>query len=66
MRVWIDKVELEESVAKAQLDRLQVELSDILPELFDKHSAPTVPPRKTQSLRQVSDQWGRTARFPRQ
>lgn len=64
MRVWIDKVELEESVAKAQLDRLQAELSDILPELFDKDSAPTVPPRKTQSLREVSDQWDEPPDFP--
>jgi hypothetical protein len=64
MRVWIDKVELEESVAKAQLDRLQTELSDILPELFDKDSAPTVPPRKGQSLREVSDQWDEPPDFP--
>jgi hypothetical protein len=33
MRVWVDRVELEESVAEAQLKRLSEELSDILPEL---------------------------------
>ncbi|MFP7672743.1 DNA repair protein [Marivita sp. S0852] len=33
MRVWVDKVELEESVAKAQLAQLTEVLADILPEL---------------------------------
>lgn len=57
MRVWIDKVELEESVAKAQLDRLQAELSDILPELYSKDAPAALPARKVASLREVSDQW---------
>ncbi|MCL3883406.1 DNA repair protein [Marivita sp. GX14005] len=34
MRVWVDKVEIEESVARAQLERLCEELSEILPELY--------------------------------
>lgn len=45
MRVWMDKVELEESVAQAQLNRLNEELSEILPELFAADAAPTIPAR---------------------
>ena len=33
MRVWLDKVELDEAVARSQLDRLTIELADLLPEL---------------------------------
>lgn len=64
MRVWIDKVELEESVAQAQLSRLQGELSDLLPELFGPEAAPTLPPRKVSNLRDVSDQWDEPPDFP--
>ena len=45
MRVWIDRVDLEESVAKAQLARLQDELSDILPELYGDDAAAIRPAR---------------------
>jgi hypothetical protein len=45
MRVWMDKIELEESVAQAQLTRLNEELSEILPELFTADAAPTIPAR---------------------
>lgn len=33
LRHWLDQVEMEESVARSQLDRLLAELDDILPEL---------------------------------
>ncbi|WP_245819021.1 DNA repair protein [Marivita hallyeonensis] len=46
MRVWVDKIELEESVAQAQLTRLNEELADILPELHSSEDAPLIPPRK--------------------
>jgi hypothetical protein len=42
MRVWTDKVELEESVAQAQLARLTAELADILPELHEGAGTPTI------------------------
>lgn len=45
MRVWADKVELEESIAQAQLTRLNEELADILPELHSTESTPVIPPR---------------------
>lgn len=64
MRVWIDKVELEEDVAKAQLDRLQSELSDILPELFSADVTPTVPARRVANLPDISDQWDEPPDFP--
>jgi hypothetical protein len=64
MRVWIDKVELEESVAQAQLDRLQAELSNILPELFNSDATPTVPTRKVANLSDVSEQWDDAPDFP--
>jgi hypothetical protein len=64
MRVWIDKVELEESVAQAQLDRLQAELSNILPELFSSDATPTVPARKVANLSDVSEQWDDAPDFP--
>lgn len=64
MRVWIDKVELEESVAQAQLDRLQTELSNILPELFSSDATPTVPARKVANLSDVSEQWDDAPDFP--
>ena len=64
MRVWIDKVELEEDVAKAQLDRLQSELSDILPELFSADATPTVPARRVANLPNISDQWDEPPDFP--
>ncbi len=43
MRVWADKVALEESVAQAQLARLNAELADILPELHKGTDTPTIP-----------------------
>ncbi|MFA8385614.1 MAG: DNA repair protein [Pelagibaca sp.] len=45
MRVWIDRLELEESVAKSQLARLQDELSDILPELYGDDAVALQPAR---------------------
>lgn len=33
MKHWLHEIELEESVAAAQLDRLRDELKDVLPEL---------------------------------
>lgn len=33
LRHWVDAVELEESIARSQIDRLTAELNDILPEL---------------------------------
>jgi chromosome segregation ATPase len=64
MRVWIDKVELEEDVAKAQLDRLQSELTDILPELFSADASPTMPARTVANLPNISDQWDEPPDFP--
>ena len=64
MRVWIDKVELEETVAQAQLSRLQAELADILPELYGRDAPATLPARKVASLREVSDQWDEPPEFP--
>src|SRR6056297_3152005 len=46
MRVWADKVALEESVAQAQLARLNAELADILPELHKGTDTPTIPARQ--------------------
>lgn len=46
MRVWADKVALEESVAQAQLARLNAELVDILPELHKGTDTPTIPARQ--------------------
>ena len=45
MRVWADKVALEEDVAQAQLTRLHDELMDILPELHNTDQSPVLPPR---------------------
>lgn len=42
LRVWVDRVELEENVARAQLDRLTEELADILPELALSEFEPEV------------------------
>lgn len=64
MRVWIDRVEMEESVAQAQLDRLQAELSEILPELFGKDASPTLPLRNGASQRKLSDHWDDLPDFP--
>ena len=64
MRVWIDKVELEEDVAKAQLDRLQSELTDILPELFSADAPPTMPARTVANPPDISDQWDEPPDFP--
>jgi hypothetical protein len=46
MRVWSDKVALEESVAQAQLARLREELGDILPELYPAEVAETPAARR--------------------
>ena len=46
MRVWIDKVELEESVAESQLRRLCNELTDILPDIHLPEDEVTIPPRQ--------------------
>lgn len=45
MRVWIDKVELEESVAQSQLNRLHEELAGILPEVYSAEDTPEIPQR---------------------
>ncbi|MCK0150927.1 DNA repair protein [Marivita sp. S6314] len=68
MRVWADKVDLEESVAQAQLDRLNEELSTILPELHNSDAAPSIPPRSapaqsTQSP-DTANNWDDAAEFP--
>ena len=57
MRVWIDTVELEESVAQAQLNRLHAELSEILPDLHGAEDAPRIPERKVPASANPSDQW---------
>lgn len=33
MRIWLDKIDMDEAVARSQLDRLTIELADLLPEL---------------------------------
>lgn len=38
IRRWADQVDLEESVARAQLDRLRAELVSVLPELLPPHA----------------------------
>ncbi|MGJ8604941.1 MAG: DNA repair protein [Marivita sp.] len=68
MRVWIDKVELEESVAQAQLSRLNEELSDILPELFSHDDTPQIPARDMAKSATIGDaastDWDDPAHFP--
>lgn len=68
MRVWMDKVELEESVAQAQLSRLNEELSEIMPELFKSEATPTIPPRDVSKSGLRSDgaetDWDDPAHFP--
>ncbi len=64
MRVWIDKVELEESVAQAQLERLHDELSDLLPEIYGKDPTPALPERKHNAPQEPSDQWDEPPSYP--
>ncbi len=68
MRVWIDKVELEESVAQAQLTRLNDELSEILPELYAVDNNPSIPDRKPAYIATgtngASADWEEPAQFP--
>ncbi len=45
MRVWADKVELEEQVAQTQLSRLREELAEVLPELHGPEAQTIIPPR---------------------
>jgi len=68
MRVWMDKVELEEQVAQAQLNRLNEELAEILPELHSTDDAPVIPPRSvpTDAARSANttQDWDESADFP--
>ena len=68
MRVWMDKVELEEQVAQAQLNRLNEELAEILPELRSTDDAPVIPPRSvpTGAARSANttQDWDESADFP--
>lgn len=70
LRVWVDRVELEESVAKAQLARLSEELEEILPEirLSDPETAQT--PRSAAGADwanvQRLDEWEDSAPIPQQ
>lgn len=58
MRVWIDKIELEEQVAQAQLTRLNEELADLLPELHSREATPVIPPRSVPvAVDDTSDTW---------
>lgn len=64
MRVWIDRVELEETVAQAQLSRLNEELAELLPELHSAEDTPQIPARRPQSLQEPSDQWDEPPDLP--
>lgn len=68
MRVWVDKIELEESVAQAQLTRLNEQLSDILPELHTTDDTPVIPPRSVANLNPKGEttatDWDDPAHFP--
>ena len=64
MRVWIDKVELEESVAQAQLTRLHEELAELLPELHTAEDTPSIPARKAAQTEDASDQLDEPPDFP--
>ncbi len=50
LRHWLEAVELDESVARSQLDRLVAELDDILPELDLSGQAAPAEPQKTAPL----------------
>ncbi|MCR9111070.1 MAG: hypothetical protein NXH94_19585 [Rhodobacteraceae bacterium] len=64
MRVWIGRVELEESVAQTQLERLQEELFDLLPEIYGKAPTTAMPQRKVNKKQEASDQWDEPPSFP--
>lgn len=65
LRVWVDRVEIEESVARAQLARLSEELGEILPEIG---LSPPIPPDDAETAIEVQrlDDWEDTAQIPQQ
>lgn len=58
MRVWVDKVELEESVAEAQLDRLRDELTELLPEIALRESRASKAPSEETLTADAQEDWG--------
>lgn len=63
LRVWVDKVELEESVAEAQLERLCDELTSILPEI-NMPEPEAVEESDDTLVAQDKDDWGDVTHLP--
>ncbi|MDF1728151.1 MAG: DNA repair protein [Sulfitobacter sp.] len=72
MKHWLHEVELEESVAAAQLDRLRAEMAEIMPELGLERTVPLAPELEEAAQAQddgtrpeAADETGKVFRMPK-